>query len=104
MSVRERRRLIGAILWSITETPHRVAVGELGLAHRTADPRAPQPYPSKAGGLTTIVGVFEKLMDDLADGRAWARAVAFAVLLAGVLLVVWIVFGVVWIDPFGAFD
>jgi hypothetical protein len=71
---------------------------------RSADPRAPQPHPSRAGGLTTIVEVFERLMDDLVDGRAWARAVAFAVLLAGLLLVVWIVFGIVWTDPFGAFD
>jgi hypothetical protein len=48
--------------------------------------------------------VFEKLMDDLVDGKAWARAVAFAVVLAGVHLAVWVVFGVVWIDRFGAFD
>ena len=43
-------------------------------------------------------------MDDLVDGKAWARAVACAVCLIGVLVAVWIAFGVVWIDPFGAFN
>jgi hypothetical protein len=36
--------------------------------------------------------VFEKLMDALVDGKAWARVVAFAVCLIGVRVAVWIVF------------
>ena len=43
-------------------------------------------------------------MDDLIDGKLWARAVVFVVCLIGTIVAIWIGFGFVWIDPFDAFN
>jgi len=47
--------------------------------------------------------VFERFMDDLVEGKAWARTVAFVVCVTAATLGIWIATGIVLIDPFDAF-